>query len=99
MDIDGNTEEADDAFVVQYEVRLTKGLECGGAYLKLLDAEQLPEGGNVVRIAPFGGDSTKLPSHLRPLHDRRCLNPVHCLVVSKDPRLAVHHHVWPGQMR
>eukprot|EP01120_Amphizonella_sp_Union-15-10_P001547 TRINITY_DN11704_c0_g1_i1.p1 TRINITY_DN11704_c0_g1~~TRINITY_DN11704_c0_g1_i1.p1 ORF type:complete len:557 (+),score=138.51 TRINITY_DN11704_c0_g1_i1:95-1672(+) len=32
----------DEDLVVQYEVRLTKNLDCGGAYLKLLTAESLP---------------------------------------------------------
>jgi hypothetical protein len=36
--------------IIRYEVRLSKGLECGGAYLKLLDAANMPDDGNVVRV-------------------------------------------------
>lgn len=32
-----------DAFILQYEVQLTEGLECGGAYMKVMDAEKLSD--------------------------------------------------------
>ena len=44
-----------DAFVVQYEVRLHEGLSCGGAYVKLIDAEHYAtaEGKTLTNDSPY----------------------------------------------
>lgn len=51
MDMPQSVEDGD--LVLQYEVRMTKGLKCGGAYLKLLDANNAPENGDVTPDSPY----------------------------------------------
>eukprot|EP00937_MAST-01D_sp_MAST-1D-sp2_P001900 g1900.t1 len=68
---------AGEGFVVQYELRLANGLECGGAYLKLLDADGFEAAGlkdDSPYIVMFGPD--------------RCgaTNKVHFIMRHRNPK-------------
>lgn len=69
--------ETGEAFVLQYEVRLTQGLECGGAYVKVLEDDGADEWKSLTADTPyiimFGPD--------------RCgaTNKVHLIIRHKNP--------------
>jgi hypothetical protein len=87
--------------VLQYELKLTNGLSCGGAYLKFLTAEEsfTPEGlkDNTPYTVMFGpdkcGDTNKVGSTWCQGHQPAAASPVsiagHAAIPARAPKVLV----------